>query len=109
MLTIYSNYVLLEVKDFSYFCCNCIDNLFDVCEFKSHNKPWKLATLEPCQAYNIHCDVDLGTTTWSREDDANFLVFDLIIGDNFLMLVDLNNFEGLNFFLLQCVKHMEIV
>jgi hypothetical protein len=33
----------------------------------------------------------------------------LIIGDNFIVLVDLNNFEGVNFFLLQCVKHMEIV
>jgi hypothetical protein len=53
-----SNNVLLEVNELFCFCCHCIDDVLGDCISKGYVEPWRLVTLEPCQATNFLCDVE---------------------------------------------------
>jgi hypothetical protein len=53
-----SNNVLLEVKEFSCFCCHYINDVLGDCISKGYVEPWRQVTLEPCQATNFIFDVE---------------------------------------------------
>jgi hypothetical protein len=42
-----SNNVLLDAKEFFYFCCHYINDVLGDCISKGYVEPWKLVTLEP--------------------------------------------------------------
>jgi hypothetical protein len=54
------NNALLEVREFSYFCCHCIDVASRNYISGGYVEPWRLVTLEPCHSrgalYNVEYD-----------------------------------------------------
>jgi hypothetical protein len=75
--------VLLQVRDFSCFCCHCIDGTTSVCVSIDYIKPLKLVTLEPCDTFDVLRDMELADLAWSMGSRNNGLVVDLEVGDNF--------------------------
>jgi hypothetical protein len=104
-----SNNVLLGAREFSYFCCHYIDDVPGDCISKGYVEPWKLVTLEPCEATNVLCDVEYDENVWGVGEENNDLVVGLSVGDNFAIVIALDNYEGVDFFILQCVKELHIV
>ena len=103
------NNVMLECRDFSCFCSNCIGGLGTTCSNSAYVQPWKLITLEPCDAEDVLCDPEYNDTTWGIGGDSNDLAAQLQVGDNFAILAEPNNDEGTQFYILTCVKPMHIV
>jgi hypothetical protein len=103
------NNVLLEVKECFCFCCHCIDVASKDCVSKGYVEPWRLVTLEPCHLGYAFCDVECDETDWGIGVDNNEQATCLRVGDNFVIVVALGNNEGVDFFILQCIKEMHIV
>jgi hypothetical protein len=61
--TSHCNNVLLQVKDFSYFYCHCINGTLGVQVSIDYVKPWKLVTLEPCDTSDVLCAMELDDLT----------------------------------------------
>jgi hypothetical protein len=94
------NNVLLEVKNFSCFCCDCVDVASKDCVSKGYVEPWRLVTLEPCHLGDVFCDVECDETNWGVGVDNNRQVLGLKTGDNFVIVAALGNNEGVDFFIL---------
>jgi hypothetical protein len=104
-----SNNVFLEVREFSCFCHRCINVVLGDCTSKGYVEPWKLVTLEPCVALNVFCAVEYDENDWGVGEYNNDLVVGLRVGNNFAIVIAPGNYEGVDFFILQCVKELHIV
>jgi hypothetical protein len=104
-----SNNVFLETRELFCFCCHYIEDVLGDCTSKGYVDPWRLVTLEPCHATNVFCDVEYDENDWGVGEDNNELVAGLRIRDNFAIMAALDNYEGVDFFILQCVKKLHIV
>jgi hypothetical protein len=103
------NNVFLEVREFSCFFHHCIDIMLGDCISKGYVEPWRLVTLELCHSRDVFCDVGYDEIDWGVGVDSNELVVGLKVGDNFVVVVAPSNNEGVDFFILQCIKQMHIV
>ncbi len=65
--------------------------------------------MEPCHATYALCDVEYDENDWGVGEDNNELVAGLRVGDNFAIVNEPNNYEGFDFFILQCVKKLHII
>jgi hypothetical protein len=61
--------------------------------------------LESCHLGDVFCD----EIDWGVGVDNNEQVAGLRLGDNFVIVAALGNNEGVDFFILQCIKQMHIV
>ncbi len=95
-----SNNVLLEVKEFSCFCCHYINDVLGDCISKGYVEPWRQVTLEPCQATNFIFDVEYDENYQGVRETNNDLAIGLKVGDNFAIMIALDNYEGVDFFIL---------
>jgi hypothetical protein len=104
-----SNNVHLETRELSCFCCHYIENVLGDYTSKGYVDPWRLVTLEPYHATYVLCDVEYDENDWGVGEDNNELVASLKIGDDFAIMATLDNYKGVYFFILQCVKELHIV
>jgi len=79
------------------------------CTSKGSVEPWRLVTLEPCHATYALCDAKFDDENWGVGEDNDDLVAGLVVGDYFAFMAAWNNYEGVDFFILQCVKELHIV
>jgi hypothetical protein len=77
------------------------------CTSKGYVEPWKLVTLKPCVALYFYCDVEYDENDWGEYN--NDLVVGLRIRNNFFVVTTPGHYEGVDFFILQCVKELHIV
>jgi hypothetical protein len=104
-----SNNVLLKTREFSCFCCHYIKDV--PCDYtsKGYVDPWRLVTFEPCDATYVLCDVEYDENDWGVREDNNELATCLKVVDTFVVVVASYNYEGVDFFILQRVKKLQIV
>ncbi len=72
-------------------------------------KPWKLVTLEPCDTSDVLCDMELDELAWGMGSERNGLAAYLEVGDNFSIRAEERNEEGVDFYILKCLKPLHIV
>jgi len=71
--------------------------------------PWKLVTLEPCDATYVLCDIELDDSNWGTGSGSNNLASDLEVGDNFAMRAKAGNAKGADFYILKCLKTLHTI
>jgi len=103
------NNVLLQVRDFSYFCCHCINGTPSAYVSIDYVKPWKLVSLKPCDTSNVLCDMELDDLAWGMGSGRNGFAANLEVGDNFTIRAKARNEEGADFYILKCLKPLHIV
>jgi hypothetical protein len=69
--------VLLQVKDYSFFCPHCLDGALGHCLLENYVSTWKLITLEQCLSTNALCDIEMGDTNWGMGGGSDVLAFEL--------------------------------
>lgn len=65
--------------------------------------------MQPIRASDVVQEVDETDPNLSMELDNNFYAAELRVGDNFDVSVGLGNAEGVDFYILQCMKCMYLV
>lgn len=97
---------LLMVRELSCFCGPCIDQNWSSCEQQSHVGGWRVVRLRPKDAGPVQQQIE------ANDDPANWLHGGLDlghgdmtqVGDNFMIPAEEGNDEGVDFYILQCVK-----
>lgn len=101
----------LMVRELSCFCASCMCEDWENCEAVSHVKPWALVKLKPSNlqfACNVMDEHD-HEEDWEFGGEEGALGDVLSIGDNFAVPAELDNEEGVEFYVLQCQRPKFVV
>ncbi len=77
-----------------------------VCPNQAHVKSWQLITLEPCSSIDMLVEVNDDNTNWEVGPNNNQLAFELQVGGNFVVCVEVGNEENSLFWVLTCVRRL---
>jgi hypothetical protein len=84
---------------------HCVDDMARVCPNHAHVNSWQLITLEPCSSIGLLVEAQDDDSNWEVINVGNTqLAFELQVGDNFVVHVDLENEEKPLFWAFKCVK-----
>jgi hypothetical protein len=84
---------------------HCVNDVARVCPNCAHVNSWQLVTLEPCSNIDLLVETEDDDSNWEATSvNNNQLAFELQVGDNFVVGVDLGNEEKLLFWVFKCVK-----
>jgi hypothetical protein len=83
-----------------------VDDVAIVCPNQVYVKHWQLVTLEPCSNIDMLVEVNDDNTNREAGPNNNQLAFELQVGGNFVVYVELGNEENSLFWVLMCVRHM---
>ena len=100
-----NNTCALQSKWLSCFCFSCRLGHWRRCINRSHVKTWQYHTLDPLdndsQSYKDSDDEEFHGATYAGHHDS--LSDALTPGDNFAVISEENNEEGVDFYILKCV------
>ncbi len=95
--------VSLHVCALSCFCKFCFDGGNGPCDNETYVAPFNLAWLEPCNADDVHADVEF---VLKLEIDWKALVIIIEVGDHFVVVAEEGNSEGSDFWILICQESL---
>lgn len=102
----------LMVRHLSCYCSNCQVQNWESCENKSHVTPWTLAKLKPRNTRFVRrqiLDEHEETDNSQIGGSPNTMTDELKIGDNFAVVAEEGNPEGVLYYILQCQRPKFIV
>jgi hypothetical protein len=91
------NNFLLEAREFSCFCPQCVTGTGGNCLKGSHASPWQLITLEPVNSDDVLQEFGDADQEWPSVVDDNIYASELVVGDNFAVFAEPRNSEGVDF------------
>ena len=105
---------VLFVRNLSCYCPRCLDGQWAACEMTSHVQAWTLVKLAPvdvtfARERMLEAQREEGEAyAWTTTTRAG--LGDLVeVGDNFVVPAEEDNDEGVDFYILQCQRHREVV
>ena len=98
----YSPSTMLRVRRLSCFCGACIQGKWRQCANKRHVEVWKYHLIEPKEDEEDSDDEGLDNAAYEGHHD--FLFDGLSVGDNFAVNAEVDNEEGVDFYILKCIS-----
>jgi hypothetical protein len=97
---------LLRTHAMSYFCIPCVDGDWANCVNSSHIQGWDIVRLVPESTSTVAAQIEQmdDESNWVH-DGVSLELGDLVlIGDNFMIPVEEDNEDGVDFYILQCTR-----
>jgi hypothetical protein len=99
-----ANPIKLMVRQLSCYYPSCIDEDWENCQNIGHVQPWQCLKLRPSDTEYVREQVmeNLDKEDWAFGGDGEEMSDLLNVGDNFVVPIEADNEEGMDFYILQC-------
>ena len=96
----------IGVRALTCYCFNCMQGQWAKCSNRGYVQNWQYHTIEPTTDEDSIIDNAIETFTW--QGDGDYLSDALLVDDNFAVNAEKDNAEGVDFYLLKCIRGKEL-